>query len=43
MKNKGLIRVKYKKSDKNRGFYVSDKLWNKKFATIIYQGGKNGD
>ena len=43
MKNNGLLRIKYKKSDKKRGFYVADGNWNEELATIIYQGGKNGD
>ena len=43
MKSKGLISVKYKKSNKKRGFYVADEHWNKELATIIFQGGRNGD
>ncbi|MCJ7773054.1 MAG: three-Cys-motif partner protein TcmP, partial [Desulfobacterales bacterium] len=43
MKNKDLIRIKYKKRDKKRGFYVADGNWNEELATIIYQGAKNGD
>ena len=43
MKNKGLISVKYKKSNKKRGFYVADGHWNEELAMIIYQGGRNGE
>jgi len=43
MKSKDLIRIKYKKSNKKRGFYVADEHWNKELTTIIYQGGKDGD
>jgi len=43
MKNKGLISVKYKKSNQKRGLYVADGRWNEELATIIYQGGRNGD
>jgi three-Cys-motif partner protein len=43
MKSKDLVRIKYKKSNKKRGFYVADGNWNEELATIIYQGGKNGD
>ena len=43
MKNKGLISVKYKKSNKKRGFYVADGRWNEELAMIIYQGGRNGE
>jgi len=43
MKNENLISVKYKKSNKKRGFYVTDGRWNEDLATIIYQGGRNGD
>jgi len=43
MKSKGLISVKYKKSNKKRGFYVADEHWNEELATIIFQGGRNGD
>jgi three-Cys-motif partner protein len=43
MKNKDLINVKYKKSNKKRGFYVADGHWNEELAMIIYQGGRNGE
>jgi len=43
MKNKGLISVIYRKSNKKRGFYVADKRWNEELAMIIYQGGRNGE
>ena len=43
MKNEDLISVKYKKKNKKRGFYVADGHWNEELATIIYQGGRNGD
>ena len=43
MKNKGLISVIYKKSNKKRGFYVADGRWNEELAMIIYQGGRNGE
>jgi len=43
MKSKNLINVKYKKSNKKRGFYVTDEHWNEELATIIYPGGRNGD
>jgi three-Cys-motif partner protein len=43
MKNEGLISVKYKKSNRKRGFYVADGRWNEELAMIIYQGGRNGD
>ena len=43
MKSKGLISVKYKKSNKKRGFYVANEHWNEKLAMIISKGGRNGD
>lgn len=43
MEKQGLISVKYKKSDKIRGFYVAGGHWNEELATIIYQRGKNGE
>lgn len=43
MKNKNLVSVKYKRNNKKRGFYVTDGHWNEDLATIIYQGGRNGD
>jgi len=43
MKKQNVIDIKYKKSDKKRGFYVADTHWNEELAIIIYKGGKNGE
>jgi hypothetical protein len=43
MKNKGLISVIHKKSNKKRGFYVDARYWKEELAMIIYQGGRNGE
>jgi three-Cys-motif partner protein len=38
MRKNDLVDVEYMKSDKTRGFYVSDDNWNNIFATIVYRG-----